>query len=216
MTLHEGDAPILDPASAEWISVLTAAGPDREAGLVRLHGLLIRVAVHELHRRAASSAVVGVELDDVAHQCAADAMLAILDKLDTFRGESRFTTWAYKFVVLEVSSKLGRHYWHRHPTTVLETEDWERLPDAFGVDPGEHAERADLVKAVQRAVEETLTDHQRRLFTAIVVNGVPLDAVVSQLGLNRNAVYKAVFDARRKIRVFLVANGYLDERRPGQ
>jgi RNA polymerase sigma-70 factor (ECF subfamily) len=208
-------APALDPASAEWIGALTASGPDREAGLARLHELLIRVAAHELRRRETSSGVTGAELDDLAHQAAADAMLAILDKLDTFRGESRFTTWAYKFAILEVSSKLGRHFWRRHPTTVLASEDWERLPDRFGIDPGEHAERAEMVKAVRQAVEETLTDHQRDVFTAIVVNGVPLDAMVSLLGLNRNALYKAVFDARRKIRAFLVANGYLDEVRKG-
>jgi RNA polymerase sigma-70 factor (ECF subfamily) len=215
VTSHADDAPRLDPASAEWISALTASGHHREAGLARLHELLIRVAVHELRRREASSGVGGAELDDVAHQAAADAMLAILGKLDTFRGESRFTTWAYKFVVLEVSSKLGRHYWRRHPSTVLESEDWERLPDRFGVDPAEHAERAEMVKAVRRAVEEELTEHQRRLFTAIVVDGVPLDAMVDRLGLSRNALYKTVFDARRKIRASLVANGYLNESRRG-
>jgi RNA polymerase sigma-70 factor (ECF subfamily) len=78
----------------------------------------------------------GRELDDLAHQAAADAMLAILAKLGSFRGESRFTTWAYRFVVLEVSSKLGRHYWRRHPAEHLEAEDWDRLPDRLGVGSG--------------------------------------------------------------------------------
>ena len=71
------------------------------------------------------------------------------------------------------------------------------------------------MKAVRRAVEEALTEHQRRLFVAVVLNEVPLDALVARLGTNRNAVYKAVFDARRKIRAFLVANGYLEDRRLG-
>ena len=203
----------LDEASAEWISVLRATGPEREAGLARLHDLLLRVAVRELRRREPTSGVGGTELDDLAHQAAADAMLAVLDKLDTFRGESRFTTWVYRFVVLEVSNKLGRHYWHRHPATSLEPADWERLPDRLGLGPDEHAERIELIVAMRRAIDETLTDHQRSLFVAIVVGEVPLDALIARLGTTRGAVYKVVSDARRKIRAHLVANGYLDEGR---
>jgi RNA polymerase sigma-70 factor (ECF subfamily) len=203
----------LDEASAEWISVLRATGPEREAGLARLHELMLRVAMHELHRRESTSGVSGAELDDLAHQAAADAMLAVLDKLDTFRGESRFTTWIYRFVVLEVSNKLGRHYWRRHPATALEPEDWERLPDQFGVGPDEHAERVELIAAMRKAIDEALTDHQRDLFVTLVIGGVPLDALITQLGTTRGAVYKVVFDARRKIRAHLVANGYLTEGR---
>jgi RNA polymerase sigma-70 factor, ECF subfamily len=208
-------APALDAVSAEWIGALTSTGPPREAGLARLHSLLVRVAVHELHRRDAMSWIAGPELDDVAHQAAADAMVAIVAKLGSFRGESRFTTWAYRFVVLEVSAKLGRHYWRKHPAASLEAEEWDRLPDRFGVDPGEHAERAEMITAIRQAVDQTLTAHQRQLFVAVVLNGIPLDAVVAQSGMNRNSIYKAVFDARRKIRAFLVANGYLGERRLG-
>jgi RNA polymerase sigma-70 factor, ECF subfamily len=209
----EQQAPALDTVSAEWISALSGDGNEREAGLARLHDLLVRVATREVRRRETPGGIGGPELDDLAHQAAADAMLAILAKLHTFRGESRFTTWAYRFVILEVSSKLGRHYWRQHPTASLDTEDWDRLPARFGIDPGEHAEHAEMVAALRVAINETLTAYQRRLFVAVVLNGIPLDAVVARLGLNRNAVYKAVFDARRKIRVFLVANGYLQERR---
>ena len=99
--------------------------------------------------------------------------------------------------MLEVSSKLGRHYWRQHPPEHLEAEDWDRLPDRLGAGPGEDAEQAELVKAVRQAVDETLTEHQRRLFVAVVLNEVPLDALVVRLGTNRNAVYKAIFDARR-------------------
>jgi RNA polymerase sigma-70 factor (ECF subfamily) len=203
---------MVDDASVEWISVLTGTGGAREAGLARLHRLLVSVAVGELNRRKAMAGFSGRELDDLAHQAADDAMVAILGKLGTFRGESRFTTWAYRFVVLEVSSKLGRHYWRQHPAERLEAEDWGRLPDRFGVDPGEQAAQTEMVKAVRQAVEETLTEHQRRLFVAVVLNEVPLDALVVRLGTNRNAIYKAIFDARRKIREYLVANGYLEER----
>jgi RNA polymerase sigma-70 factor, ECF subfamily len=210
-----GDPATSDDASAEWLSALGGTGAAREAGLARLHGLLVRVAVRELRRREAGAWISGRELDDLAHQAADDAMVAILGKLGSFRGESRFTTWAYRFVILEVSGKLGRHYWRQHPAEHLEAEDWDRLPGRLGAGPGEDAEHAELVKAVRQAVDETLTEHQRRLFVAVVLNEVPLDALVDRLGTNRNAIYKVIFDARRKIRGFLVANGYLEERRRG-
>lgn len=205
-------ASVLDEASAEWIAALRATtGPQREAGLTRLHSLLLRAAVRELRRREPASGVGGAELDDLAHQAADDAMLAVLDKLDTFRGESRFTTWVYRFVVLEVSNKLGRHYWRRHPAMPLELADWDRLPDRFGVGPDEHAERVELIDALRKAIDEALTEHQRTMFVALVVGGMPLDGLVAQLGTTRGAVYKVISDARRKIRAHLVANGYLDE-----
>jgi RNA polymerase sigma-70 factor (ECF subfamily) len=200
----------LDAESARWLQALAGVGAAREAALAQLHKLLLPIARREVARRGPRLAITGPELDDLAYQAAADALLAITAKVGQFRGESRFTTWAYRFVVLEVSSKLGRHYWRQHPGEHLEPEDWDRLPDRLGADPGEHAERAELVKAVRRAVDETLTAHQRRLFVAVVLNQVPLDALVSGLGTNRNAIYKAIFDARRKIRAFLVANGYLE------
>jgi RNA polymerase sigma-70 factor, ECF subfamily len=86
----------LDPDSAEWIRSLTGTGPEREQALARLHELLLRVARSEVNRRGPRLQITGPELDDLAHQAAADAMMAIIGKVEQFRGESRFTTWAYK------------------------------------------------------------------------------------------------------------------------
>jgi RNA polymerase sigma-70 factor, ECF subfamily len=208
-------APALDDASAGWIHALTRTGTELEIGLARLHDLLVRVAVREAHRRQAAAGIAGPELNDLAHQAAADAMLAILAKLDTFRGESRFTTWACRFVILEVSSKLGRHFWRQHPSASLDAEQWERLPDRLGLDPGAQAEHTELISAIRRAVDQALTSHQRGLFVAVVLNGTPLDAVVDRSGLSRNTIYKAIFDSRRKIRAFLIAEGHLQDRRRG-
>jgi RNA polymerase sigma-70 factor (ECF subfamily) len=209
----------LDEESAGWLRRLGAhpdesdegsEGDQRQAAERALHARLLRIARAEVRRRAAGTAVTGPELDDVAHQAAGDAMLAILAKLGDFRGESKFTTWAYRFVILEVSGKLGRHYWRR-PRTVLDAGQWERLPDRFGIDPVRHAESAAILAEVRRVVDEELSAHQRRVFVAIVVDGTPLDALAAQLGLPRNAIYKVIFDARRKIRRSLVAHGYLAE-----
>ena len=200
----------LDPESAEWIRVLADTGPQREEGLARLHELLVRFALSEVRRRGQHLRIVGPELDDLAYQAAADALLAITRKSGEFRGESRFTTWAYKFVVFNVSAKIGRHFW-RNPSVPLEAEDWDRLPDRFGFDPAQEAEWRDLLAALRRAVDEELTPRQRRVFVAIVLNDVPLDTLVIELASNRNAIYKTLFDARRKLRAALVTNGYLHD-----
>jgi RNA polymerase sigma-70 factor (ECF subfamily) len=198
-----------DVESREWVSALgRASGPDRHAAEARLHAMLLRVARGELRRRSPSLGISGAEVDDVAHQAAADAMMAIISKLRTFRGESRFTTWAYRFVVLEVSTKLGRHFWREHGVS-FDPGDWDRLPDRFGVHPAHVAEARDLAAALRTAVETELTERQRQAFVAIVLNGTPLDAVVVEFETNRNAVYKMMFDARRKLRAALVAKGYL-------
>jgi RNA polymerase sigma-70 factor (ECF subfamily) len=197
----------LDPESAEWLRVLGAADAEREAAYAQLHGRLLRVARAELSRRAAT--IAGPELDDVAHQAAADALVSIRRRLCDFRGESRFISWAYAFVVFEVSSKLGRHFW-RAPRAKLDAEDWDQLPDRFSLDPASESEWRELVAELHRGVDQVLSERQRRVFVAIVLNGIPLDALVHELGSSRNAIYKTLYDARRKLRARLVATGHLE------
>jgi RNA polymerase sigma-70 factor (ECF subfamily) len=200
----------MDPESAEWVRVLAGTGPRREAALARLHEMLVRIARGEVRRRGLRLRITGPELDDLAYQAAADALLAITSKIGQFRGESRFTTWAYKFVVFGVSAKIGRHFW-QNPSVPLDAEDWDRLPDRFGFDPAQEAEWRDLLAALRRAVDQELTVRQRTVFVAIVLNDVPLDTLVIELASNRNAIYKTLFDARRKLRAALAANGYIGD-----
>ena len=203
-------APRLDPDSAAWLRDLASTGPQQEAALARLHAMLVRIARREAARRGPGLQLAGPELDDLAHQAAADALLAITGKLGQFQGGSRFTTWAYRFVILEVSAKIGRHFWRR-PGVRMDAEDWDRLPASFGFDPAQEAEWRDLLAALRRAVDEELTARQRRVFVALVLGGVPLDALVIELASSRNAIYKTMFDARRKLRAALAANGYLHD-----
>jgi RNA polymerase sigma-70 factor, ECF subfamily len=206
---HRGPGGAPDAESAEWVRSLQASGAEGDAALRRLHVLLLRVARAELRRRASRSLTAGPELEDLAHQACADAIVAITAKLDQFRHESRFTSWAYRFVILEVSNKVSRHFWNALHVSIDE-EDWDRLPGSFGFDPQQRAEWQELIDALRRAIDETLTPYQRRLFVAIILNGVPVDALAVELGSNRNAIYKALFDARRKLRQTLVANGYMN------
>jgi len=207
-------AEALDAESADWVRALSSAGADREAAIRRLHDMLVAVAHHEAHRRRTSPALVRPELDDLADQAAVDAVLAVLAKLPTFRGESRFTTWAYRFVVLEISHKLGRHHWrHAVPT---DAHAWDRLPEAVGLDPAREAEAAALVRAVRVVVRDALTERQQEVFVSAVLDGVPLDALAERLGVTRGAVYKGLYDARQALRAGLIADGYLEPMRPGR
>jgi RNA polymerase sigma-70 factor, ECF subfamily len=199
----------LDQDTSAWLRDLAANGYRRETALVRLHALLLRAARREATRRAPASPVSGVEFADVAQQAADDALVAIVAKLGEFRGESRFTTWAYKFVVLEVASKLTRHAWRTKPA-IAQVEEWETLPDRFGLTPQEALEQRELLAAIRDAVQVALSERQRKVFVALVLNGVPLDVLAAETGSNRNALYKVLFDARRKVRAHLVANGYTE------
>lgn len=129
------------------------------------------------------------------------------EKIQQFRGDARFTTWAFRFVVLEVSNALGRHFW-RVSNTQLDIDELAQVPDRSGIDPAGHWQARELVEATRDAVETALTARQRRVFTA-VINGVPLETLASELKTNRNTLYKTMFDARRKLRARLMAGGHL-------
>ncbi len=199
----------VDAESDGWLSELRDIESRRTPALARLHGMLLRVCLKEAYRRASRVRLAGPELDDVAHQAADDALLAVLGKLETFRGESRFTTWVYRFGVIEVANKISRHPSNK-PQVSLDAEEWDRLPANFGDDPLAKTQHADLIAAVRRAVEESLTERQRRFFIASVVNGIPTDVLAAETGTSLGAVYKIIFDARRKIRDHLTTNGYLE------
>lgn len=193
-----------------WVRDLSSDGDRRELASRRLYEFLQRAARAEAGRRAASLRLVGPELDDIAHQAAADALLVICGKVETFRGDCKFTTWAYKFVVFDVAAKVNRHFWRR-AGVAFDDEDWERLPARGGIQPESHAETRDLMDAVHRAVDEKLTAKQRMVFVAMVLKGMPADVLADRLGATHNAIYKTMFDARRKLRTALIDAGYLPE-----
>jgi RNA polymerase sigma-70 factor (ECF subfamily) len=202
-TPHAG----LDAASREWLRSLRAgAGGEQDAAVARLHDLLLRGARYEIQRRRAAYDNFGrSDHDDLAHQAADDALVAILAKLDTYRAASRFTTWAYKFVLLEVGVKLRRRAWHGRE---IPLEDDAIQRGLYGSSPAGAAEAADLLRAVSAAIESDLTPHQREVLVAVTLNDVPIDVLVDRLGSTRGAVYKSLHDARQKLRARLTAGGF--------
>jgi RNA polymerase sigma-70 factor (ECF subfamily) len=169
--------------------------------------VLRRVAVYELSRRRHQlRSIRGPEFDDLAQQAADDALANVLDRLDEFRGLSRFTTWAYTFVMFEVSAKVARHAWRRQPPGVAQFE-WDRLPDRLALRPDERLEQRAQLATLSRAIGE-LTARQREVFVAVALNDVPIDVLAVKLGTNRNAVYKNLFDARRRLRGRMAAAGH--------
>jgi RNA polymerase sigma-70 factor (ECF subfamily) len=204
--VHE---PALDADSAAWLRALDATGPERDAAVERLHALLLRAAITEAARRRSSTAIAAGDLDDLAIQAADDALMAVLRKLHTYRGESRFTTWAYKFGLLEAAAALRRRPWHGRELP-LEAEGWARLPDDGPTSPAGQAEALELIHAIRDAIAEVLTPHQRGVLVALTLNDVPIDVLAERRGTTRNALYKTLHDGRRKLRARLAEKGLQD------
>jgi RNA polymerase sigma-70 factor (ECF subfamily) len=194
------------PASREWLDALRDEGPRRDDAIARLHGLLLRAARFEVaRRRPALPHLRGMSLDDLAVQSADDALVAVLAKLDDFRGESRFTTWAYKFALLEAAVRLRRLGWQERELP-LDPTAWD-LFAARDASPEAGAETSELLGALRAAIEERLTPHQREVLVAIALSGVPIDVLAERLGTTRGALYKTLHDARQKLRRCLAEQG---------
>ena len=197
-------APALDEESREWLRDLRSEGSGRDEAIARLHALLVRAARFEVGRRKqALPHVRGDELDDIAIEAADDALMSVLRRLDDFRGASRFTTWVYKFALLEAAVKLRKRSWQGREIP-LEPETWS-LFSSGELEPAAEAEQHELLRTLQAAIGEVLTPHQRRVLLALAVDGVPIDVLADRLDTTRGALYKTLHDARRKLR------GHLDE-----
>ena len=199
-------APTLDDESRTWLRELRAGGPTGDGAVARLHELLLRAARFEVARRRPSLPHVrGDELEDIAMEAADDALMSVLRRLDDFRGASRFTTWVYKFALLEAAVKLRKRAWQGREVP-LEPETWGLFSSA-GLAPDAEAEQTELLSTLQAAINDVLTPHQRRVLVAIALNGVPIDVLAERLETTRGALYKTVHDARRKLRDHLEERG---------
>jgi RNA polymerase sigma-70 factor, ECF subfamily len=192
----------LDQESRSWLADLRSSGAVQDAAVERLHALLLRAAhVEVARRRPMLPNLRGNELDDIALEAADDALMSVLGRLDDFRGESRFTTWVYKFALYEAAAKLRRRSWQGREVP-LEPETWAMFESESG-GPEAEVERGELLRALKDGIETALTPHQRDVLVALALNGVPIDVLAERLETTRGALYKTLHDARRKLRAHL-------------
>ena len=187
----------LDAESWAWWVRLHGAEPERGCAIVELHERLRREAWFHIRLRTRGlSEFPGSDLDDLAVQAASDALLAVLRKLDDYRGESQFWTWARRFAQLEAPVSIRRRLGHDHlandPDLAL------ALPDP-GCSPQDRAEVQDLVRNVSDAILGQLTTRQRAVLIAIAIDGVPVATLAIELDTTPGAIYKTLHDARRKL-----------------
>src|SRR5919108_1036950 len=130
MSAQPATAASFDADSREWARSLRADGRTGEEALARLHALLLRAARFEVARRRPSHPYLRRdELDEIANEATDDALVSVLRRLDDFRGDSRFTTWAYKFALLEAATKLRKRAWQGREVP-LEPESWALIGNA--------------------------------------------------------------------------------------
>jgi RNA polymerase sigma-70 factor (ECF subfamily) len=209
MSRVSGQLSVAGRANSEtdaWLLRLRATGAERDRALGELHALLLRAARYEINRRRMTlSQLRGDDLEDLAQQAADDGLVALLGKLDSFRGESRFTTWAYKFALYEAAAKVRRRAWQGREVPLLD-DAWPLIEDA-AANPLRELEMAELLAALRDEIRAALSPHQREVLVALALNEVPIDVLAERLNTTRGALYKTLHDARRNLRAALAARG---------
>ncbi len=207
VSIERAPAGLLDDESLSWLEALRDPGARRDAAIRDLHALLLRAARFQVRRRRhLLPACDGAELDDLAEHAADDATMAVLKRVESYEGRSRFTTWAYKFAIMHAAVAVRRAAW-QHREIPIEPADWPFVSDNAG--PAELAEHRELATALRSAIDTVLTRHQRTVLIALAVNQVPVDVLAERLSTSRGAVYKTLHDARAKLRQELAAVGFL-------
>jgi RNA polymerase sigma-70 factor (ECF subfamily) len=200
-------------SNAEWLAALRASGAEQAAAITELRSFVLRAALYALRRgRGHLGLMAPSEIDQLAEDCTQDAMLAILQHLDQFRGESRFTTWVYAFAINKALVAARREGGKRVPLERLLDHPgqgaWPALREEAAPDPHRRVLQGETLAVIREAIDRHLSDRQRRALKAIILEGVPLDEVARHWGSNRNAVYKLLHDARRKLKAHLEARGF--------
>lgn len=203
----------LDADSQAWVDRLDPRSRHRDAAIAALHSLLLKAARFEVdRRRAALPHLRGDDYDDLAQQSADDALVAVLGRIGDFRGDSRFTTWAYKFALYEAAAKVRRRAWQGRELP-LEPETWALMAERRAT-PEAAVETGEVLAVLRDAIERELSPHQREILVAVALNDVPIDVLAERLDTTRGALYKTIHDARRKLRAALADRGLTEPQTP--
>jgi RNA polymerase sigma factor (sigma-70 family) len=201
-------APALTLDDKHWVDGLAASGTHHEQTCRDLHAVLHRVAKIETAQRRGRTSVGAADLDDIACQAASDALLLVIRKADQFRGDSRFTTWASRFVAYEVQAKMRQHV-TRQPALALSAEHQAIMADP-GAGPDAHAEATELARHVLAIADSRFSPRQRRVFFALLMCDVSPAVLGAELGLNANAIYQSVYRVRHSLREQLSQLGLVE------
>lgn len=199
----------------EWLEDLTASGSVQESAIADLRNLLLRTVLFFFSRNGGDFEKLGRdEILQLAEDCAQEALIAVLKHLTDFRGDSKFTTWVYKFGINTALMTSRREKWKNISIDQLLTSEdssepeWMMRDKSPGVAPDQSALQGEVGDILREVIERDLTEKQRQILILIVFNEVPMDEVVRQLSTNRNAIYKLLHDARRKLKSGLQARGF--------
>ena len=207
--------PMTDRTNEQWLQALRGSAEEQAAALNDLRKHLKRSIYYYLSQeRSDLRGKADQDLVSLADDLAQDATLRVMTNLDSFRGESRFTTWANKIAVRLAISDLRRARYKDYSLDELTLDD-ELLPALSSssvnsdapANPETYTERNDVMQKVERALDEALTERQRQALVAVALHGVPIDVLAERMNTNRNALYKLLHDARRKLRAHLEAQG---------
>lgn len=195
---------MVERSNQQWTAELSEPGPARDAALDDLRAEIVRGLRYAMARHGE---VTDADIEDFAQE----ALLRTLSGLSSFRGESRFTTWAHKIAVHVAYTELRRRRWRDvaldQPTAPAIGLLAQRFADP-SAETEKHALRQEIVNAMQTALAEELTDRQYQAFVAVGVMGMPMEQVAEKMNTNRNALYKLLFDARRKLKRSLLTRGF--------
>lgn len=196
----------------EWLNELTGPGNEQAHALEDLRAMLLRGALYTLRRTRYDVSRLGNEgVEQLAEDCAQDALLEILKQLATFRGESKFTTWAYKFAVNITLVRARHESWKHvsldHLLSQTERDDLEFSDTRTEIDPDRAPWQIQVRRIIVDAIKHDLSPRQRQVLVALVFEDVPLDELASHFNTNRNAMYKLVHDARLKLKARLLTHG---------
>jgi RNA polymerase sigma-70 factor (ECF subfamily) len=199
----------------EWLQELKASGAVQGAAIADLRNLLLRTVLFFFSRNLGDfKGLARDQILQLAEDCAQEALLAIMNHLSDFRGDSKFTTWAYKFAINIALMTARRERWKDVSLDQLSSFDgqvfseWVMRDKSPGLAPDQSTMQGEIRAIIREVIERDLTDKQRRVLIMIVFNEVPMDEVARRLATNRNAIYKMLHDARRKLKGSLQARGF--------
>ena len=192
-------------SNQEWLDALKSPGAERERALAELRALLLRGLNHALRGWRSTARR---DFESLAEDFCQEALLRILDNLDSFEGRSRFTTWAHKIAVRVALTELRRKRWQDVSLDALVAEEGaESTMSSEEPGPETEVQRADMLAWVKRIMKEELTEKQRAALAAISFGGMPLEEVASRMDTNRNALYKVIHDGRVRLKRRLAREG---------